>query len=100
MSAGGREPLALSVALGPDHACFHGHFPGDPVVPGTLILALCLDAVRSRFGLAGHLTVRRFSFARFAAPGAYELCIEDRGGEFACTLNQGETVFARGRIAP
>lgn len=56
--------------------------------------------MRSRFGLAGPLTVRRFSFARFAAPGAYELRIEDRDGEFACTLNQGETVFARGRIAP
>lgn len=56
--------------------------------------------MRARLGHAGPLTVRRFSFARFAAPGAYELRIEDRGGEFACSLNQGDTVFARGRIAP
>jgi 3-hydroxyacyl-[acyl-carrier-protein] dehydratase len=63
-------------------------------------VGLCLEAVRSRLGHAGPLTVRRFSFARFAAPGAYELRIEDRGGEFACTLSQGATVFARGRIAP
>lgn len=55
--------------------------------------------MRSRLGHAGPLTVRRFSFARFAGPGTYELRIEDRDGEFACTLSRGETVFARGRIA-
>ena len=92
--------LTLPVSFDAGHACFNGHFPGDPVVPGTLVVGLCLEAVRSRLGHAGPLTVRRFSFARFAAPGAYELRIEDRGGEFACTLNQGDTVFARGRIAP
>ena len=90
--------LTLPVSFDLDAPCFRGHFPGDPVVPGTLVVGLCLEAVRSRLGHAGPLTVRRFSFARFAAPGAYELRIEDRGGEFACTLNQGETVFARGRI--
>ena len=90
--------LTLPVSFDPDDACFNGHFPGNPVVPGTLVLGLCLDAVRTRLGHAGPLRVRRFSFARFAAPGTYELRIEDRGGEFACTLIQGETVFARGRI--
>ncbi len=92
--------LTLPVSFDPGDACFNGHFPGSPVVPGTLVVGLCLEAVRSRLGHAGPLTVRRFSFARFAAPGAYELRIEDRGGEFACTLSQGATVFARGRIAP
>lgn len=92
--------LTLPVSFDPGDACFNGHFPGNPVVPGTLVLGLCLDAVRTRLDHAGPLRVRRFSFARFAAPGAYELRIEDRGGEFACTLSQGETVFARGRIAP
>lgn len=98
LTAAGR--LTLPVSFDPDDACFNGHFPGNPVVPGTLIMGLCLEAVRARLGNAGPLTVRRFSFARFSAPGAYELRIEDRGGEFACTLNQGDTVFARGRIAP
>ncbi len=92
--------LTLPVSFDPDDACFNGHFPGNPVVPGTLIMGLCLEVVRARLGNAGPLTVRRFSFARFAAPGAYELRIEDRGGEFACTLNQGDAVFAWGRIAP
>lgn len=94
-AAGG---LTLPVSFDLDDACFNGHFPGDPVVPGTLVVGLCLEAVRACLGHDRPLTVRRFSFARFAGPGAYELRIEDRGGEFACTLNRGETVYARGRI--
>ncbi len=78
LSVAGREPLKLAVSLDAADACFNGHFPGDTVVPGTLIVSLCLEAARRHLGRSGALTVRRFSFSRFAAPGSYELLLEER----------------------
>lgn len=98
LSVAGREPLKLAVSLDPSDACFNGHFPGDPVVPGTLIVSLCLEAARRHLGRGGALTVRRFSFSRFAAPGCYELLLEERGADLQCTLSRGGAVYARGRI--
>ena len=90
-------PQTLAVSFDPADACFNGHFPGNPVVPGTLILGLCLEAARRRLGRDA-LTVRRFSFSRFAGPGDYELRIEEHGADLLCTFGRGETVFAKGRI--
>jgi 3-hydroxyacyl-[acyl-carrier-protein] dehydratase len=93
-----QDPLEVRLTFAPDDACFHGHFPGNPVVPGALIAGLCLHLVRERLGRGGTLMVRRFSFARFAGPGAYDLRIEERDDSCLCTLRQGNDVFAQGRI--
>lgn len=93
-----RNPLRLGVSFAPDDACFNGHFPGDPVVPGSLIAGLSLQAIREHLGHAGPLRVRRFSFSRFARPGSYTLDIEERDGTYLCTLRGADTLFAQGRI--
>lgn len=36
-------------AIGSDHPALPGHFPGNPMVPGALLLARVADALRARF---------------------------------------------------
>jgi 3-hydroxyacyl-[acyl-carrier-protein] dehydratase len=91
-------PLRLALRLDASDACFRGHFPGNPVAPGTLILGMCLEAARTLPGRGGALSVRRFSFSRFAGPGEYEIILEERGGDLDCTMSRGGTVYARGRV--
>jgi 3-hydroxyacyl-[acyl-carrier-protein] dehydratase len=93
-----RTPLRLSVRFEPSDACFHEHFPGNPVVPGSLIAALCLQAMREYLKYTGRLVIERFSFSRFATPGTYTLGIDEHDGSCLCTLSREETIFARGRI--
>jgi 3-hydroxyacyl-[acyl-carrier-protein] dehydratase len=93
-----RTPLRLAVRFDPGDACFHEHFPGNPVVPGSLIAGLCMQAMREYLGRTGRLVIERFSFSRFAPPGAYTLGIDESDGGCLCTLSRDETIFARGRI--
>ncbi len=83
----------------PDDICFHEHFPDNPVLPGSLVIALSLRAVHEDFGRTGALRVERFAFRRFAAPGSYELSITARSADFFCQLRRDQTVYAEGRIA-
>ena len=81
-----------------DDACFHEHFPDSPILPGSLMAALSLQVVREDFGQTGALRVERFTFRRFAAPGAYELRIAADDGAFRCRLIRENIVHAEGRI--
>lgn len=91
-------PLCLAVRFDATDRCFNGHFPGNPVVPGSLIAGLCLWSIGTHLGVTEPLTITRFAFERFATPGDYELRIDNTGRHFACTLSAGGHTFARGRI--
>jgi len=92
------EPGSLDVRFDAGDACFREHFPGNPVVPGSLITGLCLEAARELLHGERMPRLRRIAFSRFAAPGLYRLRVEHGEDGLLCTLSQGETVFARGRI--
>ena len=93
-----RTPLRLTATFEPGASCFHEHFPGNPVVPGSLVAGLCMQVVREHQNEAGPLLVKRFSFSRFVSPGAYDLSITEQDAGYQCTLSQGEHIFAQGRI--
>lgn len=82
----------------PNDACFHEHFPDSPVVPGSLVAALSLQVVREDFGRTDALRIERFTFRRFAAPGAYELRIAANDDTFRCQLVRENVIHAEGRI--
>lgn len=97
--AASHEERIYACRFAPDDACFHEHFPDSPVLPGSFVTALSLQAVREDFGQTGTPTIERFTFRRFATPGAYELRIEARANAFSCRLLRDQIVYAEGRIA-
>lgn len=65
-------------AIAADHPAIAGHFPGDPVVPGAMILARVAQALRTRFPGRRH-------------PGAIP------GARFHARLRPGEAVRVEAR---
>ena len=58
---------AMHIAL--DHPAFAGHFPGQPLLPGVLLLAHVLEAALADPALAGRIgTAPRLSNAKFLSP--------------------------------
>lgn len=82
-----------------DHSCLPGHFPGDPIVPGTLLLERVIEALSQRH--AGHHVCEVVS-AKFLSPlkpeQAFSIHVQERGEtvDFECRL--GETTLTSGRL--
>lgn len=60
----------LLAEFGPEHPAFAGHFPGDPMVPGALLLDAALAALAKRCGVPYEaLQVRSAKFLTPVRPG-------------------------------
>ncbi len=62
-------PVQLTHEVPPDHPAFAGHFPGQPLLPGALLLAEVLEAVQGVPALAARLGPQpSLGAAKFLAP--------------------------------
>jgi len=87
--AGGASTLLLRVPP-PDHAVFEGHFPGDPLVPAWVLLALVQGVAADA---RGFVSVR---FRGAVRPGD-ELRVDVDGARF--TVSTASGTAAAGRLA-
>jgi len=59
----------VAIHIAPDHPAFAGHFPGQPLLPGVLLLAEVLEAVLAEPALALLVgAAPRIGAAKFLAP--------------------------------
>ena len=85
----------------PDHPAAQGHFPGNPIIPGAVLLDETLRAIEA--GLNAGLAPFRIRSAKFlhpARPGDRMLIHFSRtpGGEIRFTCAVGETLVLTGQI--
>lgn len=80
----------------PADPIYADHFPGRPVVPGSMIIhAFTLAATRAGI-IQGRFALERFKFRRFLSPGEYAYEIEVHGSSVRCILRDGASVAATG----
>jgi 3-hydroxymyristoyl/3-hydroxydecanoyl-(acyl carrier protein) dehydratase len=94
-NAGGSEARLLVPA---DHPCLPGHFPGEPVVPGVVVL----EAVLAAMGV-GASEPRALAWVKFQRPllPGQEATIRwrDVGSQRRFEVLRGEELLASGALA-
>ena len=56
-------------SIGADHPCLPGHFPGNPLVPGVVILDRVVAALEAGHGPLGALRFPQVKFVQPLRPG-------------------------------
>lgn len=75
-----------------DHPCLAGHFPGNPIVPGVVLVERVLDAMRDEVGrpLSGIPNVK---FLHPLRPGTvFTICwsLQADGARFRCESSSAD----------
>jgi 3-hydroxyacyl-[acyl-carrier-protein] dehydratase len=79
---------SVDIAFAADHPTAAGHFPGNPILPGALLLDTVVQAITGGAG-APHVTIQSAKFLRPVRPGDRLHIAWERKGEqthFSCTL--------------
>jgi 3-hydroxymyristoyl/3-hydroxydecanoyl-(acyl carrier protein) dehydratase len=82
------------------HPALAGHFPGNPIVPGVIILDAVISAAEEWLGPQLHL--RALSLVKFLAPlkpdESARIDLALRGSTLEFVVHRGETTVAKGAL--
>lgn len=87
-----------TVFFDPADKIYADHFPGNPIVPGSLIVQAFLEAAE-KLGIDFPChQVENFVFREFLHPGKYSLIIEVLPDRLICSLGDSGKIRAAGTI--
>lgn len=96
-------PADFECHIAPDHPAFDGHFPGQPVLPGVVLLDLAVQALdrrpalRQRLGAA--LRVDHVKFLHPVGPGSHlRVTLHETASGVAFEVLHADRTVARGRF--
>ncbi len=93
--------MKATITLGPDAPYFAGHFPGRPILPGVIELALMAEAAARVSGRDGPLHTIPFARLRHLVVPGDRLELSARtvaGGQVRVELKRGDTVVANAAL--
>ncbi len=93
-------PIRAPLCVAPTHPSLPGHFPGQPVVPGVVILDAVQAAIESAVGALPALGLPQVKFIQPLLPGQQaEIQIESPApGRWRFRVLRGEALLASGEI--
>ncbi len=74
------------------------HFPGNPVVPGSIIINAFVDALVKNNIKSSNYTIKNFRFRKFISPGEYKYIITADSSNYSCKLYNNEKPAVTGVI--
>jgi 3-hydroxymyristoyl/3-hydroxydecanoyl-(acyl carrier protein) dehydratase len=86
----------ITEPVGNDHPCLVGHFPGNPIVPGTLILERVIELLERQFP---EISINEIVTTKFIRPlrpeQSFMLCAQLKPGQisFECAIDD-QTITA------
>lgn len=87
-----------SVSVAADHPCLAGHFPGNPIVPGVVILELVAAALRDWRG--AQVWIRKFGNVKFVGvlrPGErMDIRLQQDAALIRFRCSSGERLLSQG----
>jgi 3-hydroxyacyl-[acyl-carrier-protein] dehydratase len=82
----------------PEDRIYQSHFPGRPVVPGSVIFHAFLDALHQEGIFPGKIGIERFRFHDFVSPGQFPFSVTVDGRQALCELYDGKKRVAKGKL--
>lgn len=82
----------------PEDHIYQDHFPGNPVVPGSVIIHAFLSALQEAGFPSQGLNIEKFRFKKFVSPGEYDYQVRIGKKEITCELYKNEHVVAKGNL--
>ena len=97
----GAPMLARDICIAHDHPALPGHFPGNPIVPGVLLLDEVLSLLEAAHGPLPTLRLPQVKFLQPLLPGQHaSIEVTLRGlGNWRFRIVRGDTLLASGDIA-
>jgi len=82
----------------PSDRIYTEHFPGKPVVPGSLIIHAFLKALKEEGFNQIQYIIKDFGFKEFVSPGEYTFDIEISKNQMKCRLFRSSSAIVMGTI--
>ena len=82
----------------PGDKIYESHFPGNPVVPGSIIVEAFCRAIEEHVTKTENLIIENFRFKIFISPGKYRYSITGENNVLKCILYMNEKPAATGGI--
>jgi 3-hydroxymyristoyl/3-hydroxydecanoyl-(acyl carrier protein) dehydratase len=89
----------MQFSIPADHPSLPGHFPGQPIVPGVVVLEHVLEAIEATQGPLGALRLPQVKFAQPLLPGEVaDIVLDGDAPRWRFRVLRAQTLIASGDV--
>lgn len=89
----------MDFVVDPSHPSLPGHFPGNPIVPGVVLLDRVVEAIETLHGPLGPLRLPQVKFLQPLLPGEpARIELDGAAPRWRFRVLRGETLLASGDV--